>query len=104
MLSINAIQKKKTNLLKTLKTILQESSRLVKLFVSSRDNQNIIYHLQNYPNLNIASNRNINNITSFIKDKTQNLIRKKKLLQYNNNQKKLIESIINKITKRANNI
>ncbi|OCK99608.1 uncharacterized protein K441DRAFT_537707, partial [Cenococcum geophilum 1.58] len=59
---------KRCNLLKMLEKILWESSRLVKIFVLSRDNYNIVFRLQRYLNLEIKFNRNSNNIAVFIKD------------------------------------
>ena len=95
---------KQVDLLETLEKILQESSRLVKIFVSSRDDQDIVYHLQDYLNLNIISDRNMDDITSFVRAETQDLIKKKKLLRSSNNQIELVESIINQITEEANGI
>ena len=93
---------KRSDLLETLETILQESSQLVKIFVSSHDDQDIVRHLQEYPNLNIASDRNMNDIALFVRAETQGLIRKRKLLRYSSNQKELMESIIDQITEGAN--
>ena len=93
---------KPANLLETLETILQESSRLVKIFVSSRNDQDIMCHLQDYPNLNIASDRNMDDIASFVRAETQGLITKRKLLPYSSNQKELMESIIDQVIKGAN--
>jgi len=72
--------KKRRDLFKELEKILQESSRLVKIFISSRDNYNIVLRLQRYLNLEIKSNRNSDDITVFIKDQTERLIKDKELL------------------------
>ena len=76
----------------------------MKIFVSSCDDQDIMCHLQDYLSLNIASDRNIDDIASFVRAETQGLIKKRKLLQNNNNQKELIKSIIDQVTKGANGI
>ena len=93
---------KRADLLETLETILQESSRLVKIFVSSRDDQDIVCHLEDYPNLNIASDRNMDDIASFVRAETQGLIKKRKLLRYSKNHKELMESIIDQVIEGAN--
>jgi hypothetical protein len=92
---------KRTDLLETLETILRESSSLVKIFVSSRDDQDIVCHLQDYPNLEVASDRNMDDIASFVRAETQGLIRRNKLLRFSINKEELKESIINQITKGA---
>lgn len=92
---------KRADLLETLETILQESSSLVKIFLSSRDDQDIFCHLQDYPNLELASDRNTDDITSFVRAETQDLIKKKKLLRFSINKEELKESIIDQVTKGA---
>ena len=102
---INALNEcnpeKQGDLLETLEKILQKSSQLVKIFVSSRNDQDIVNYLQNYPNLNIVSDKNMDDITSFISAEIKNLVNKRKLLQYSSNQKELMESIIDQVTKGA---
>jgi hypothetical protein len=44
---------KRADLLEALEDILRKSSRLVKIFMSSRDDQDLVYHLQDYPNLEL---------------------------------------------------
>ncbi|KFY17970.1 hypothetical protein V492_00220, partial [Pseudogymnoascus sp. VKM F-4246] len=92
----------RTDLLETLEKILKESSRLVKIFVSSRDDQDIVCHLEDYPNLGISSDRNMDDITSFVRVETQDLIKKKKLLRSSTNKEELKEMIIDQVTKGAN--
>jgi hypothetical protein len=92
---------KRGDLLETLETLLRESSRLVKIFVSSRDDQDIVYHLQDYPSLELVSDRNKDDIASFVKAETQDLIRERQLLHYSINKEELTETIIEQITKGA---
>jgi hypothetical protein len=92
---------KRGDLLDTLETILRESSHLVKIFVSSRDDQDIVYHLKDYPNLEISSDRNMDDIVAFIKTETRALITKGKLLRFSSNQDELERLIIDHITKGA---
>jgi hypothetical protein len=92
---------KRADLLETLETILRDSSHLVKIFVSSRDDQDIVCHLKDYPNLEIASSRNMDDIVSFVKSETRVLITKKKLLRFSSNKDELEEVIVNQVTQRA---
>jgi hypothetical protein len=93
---------KRDDLLEALETILRESSSLVKIFVSSRDDRDIVYFLQDYPNLEITSNRNSDDIASFVKVETQYLIKRRKLLLSSSNKEELKEIIIDQVTKGAN--
>jgi hypothetical protein len=92
---------KRADLLEALEEILRKSSRLVKIFVSSRDDQDIVCHLQDYPNLELASNRNMDDISSFVRAETQGLIRRKKLLRFSTNKEGLKDDIIDQVTKGA---
>ena len=92
---------KRADLLEALEKVLQDSSQLVKIFISSRDDHDIVCRLRNYPNLNIVSNRNRSDIALFVRAETQNLVRKRKLLRYSSNQGELMESITDQVTKEA---
>jgi len=92
---------RRANLLETLETILQESSHLVKIFVSSRDDQDIVCHLKYYPNLEIVSSRNMYDIVSFVESETRALITKKKLLRFSSKKEELEKVIIDQVTKGA---
>ena len=92
---------KRADLLETLEAILQESSGLVKIFVSSRDDQDIVCHLQEYPNLELASDRNTDDIASFVRAETKDLIKRSKLLRSSINKEDLKEEIIDQVTKGA---
>jgi hypothetical protein len=91
----------RADLLETLEQILQESSCLVKIFVSSRNDRDIVYHLQEYPNLELTSNRNSDDITSFVRAETEDLIKRRKLLHLSANKEELKEIIIQRITSGA---
>ena len=60
--------RKRYKLLKALEKILQNSSSLVKVFVSSRNDQDIVLRLRHYPNLEIDSRRNVDDIARFVND------------------------------------
>jgi len=93
---------RRADLLTTLERILQESPNLVKIFVSSRDDQDIVWHLRNYPNLELSSNNNGNDITSFVRNETQELIKNGKLLRFSTNKEELKGNILKQVTKGAN--
>jgi hypothetical protein len=92
---------KRADLLEALEHILQKSLNLVKIFLSSRDDQDIVFHLQAYPNLEISSCRNVDDIASFVKTETNRLIRKKKLLKYSQAEKEMEELIVDTVIKGA---
>jgi hypothetical protein len=99
--SVECDAERRADLLETLETILKKPSRLVKIFISSRDDQDIVCHLQNYPNLELVSNRNMDDIASFVRAETQDLIRRRQLLRFSINKEELKETIIEQITKDA---
>jgi hypothetical protein len=92
---------RRADLLETLESILLESSSLVKVFVSSRDDQDIVLQLQHYPNLELSSGKNKDDISSFVTAETQSLIKSKKLLRLSSNKEKLKTEIIEHVTKNA---
>ncbi|OCK86545.1 ankyrin, partial [Cenococcum geophilum 1.58] len=93
---------KRLDLLKALEKILRESSGLVKIFVSSRDDHNIVIRLQRYPNLEIKSDRNSDDIVVFVKDQTERLIEDGKLLRCSDSQTEMKELIVKKVIAGAN--
>lgn len=74
---------------------------MVKIFVSSRDDHDIVYLLQRYPNLEINSDKNSDDIAVFVKVQTKQLIKKGELLQYSNSQTEMKELIVNKVIEGA---
>ncbi|MCJ1248784.1 hypothetical protein MMC30_006003 [Trapelia coarctata] len=92
---------KRAQLLKSLEKILRESSGLVKIFLSSRDDQDIVCRLQDYPNLEIASDKNRDDIKKFVEAEVQELVKEKKLLRHSSAKEELIELIIDKVIEGA---
>jgi len=90
------------DLLEALETILRESSSLVKVFVSSRNDQGIVCHLQNYPSLEISSDRNRDDIERFVKAETKKLVRQKKLLRSSQAKEEMEELIVEMVIDGAN--
>ena len=70
----------------------------------SRDDQDIVLHLQDCLNLELLSDKNINNITLFVAVKTYTLIKRQKLLALSSNKKSLKTQIIEQVTKGANSM
>jgi hypothetical protein len=91
----------RSELLQALEKILQESSRLVKIFVSSRDDRDIELQLNNYPNLVISSRRNSDDIARFVVVEVERLIQARKLLLDSNSQAEMKEKIIHEVIDRA---
>src|SRR5271155_4390494 len=77
----------------------QASSRF---FVSSRNDRGIVCHLQSYPNLEISSDRNRDDIACFVKAETKKLVQQKKLLRFSRAKKEMEELIAKKVIDGAN--
>jgi hypothetical protein len=92
---------RRCELLEALEQVLRDSSSLVKIFVSSRDDQDIVFCLRHYPNLEINSQRNGDDIATFVKDQTERLVRDRKLLRYSTSQKEMKEVITIKVIEGA---
>jgi hypothetical protein len=92
----------RVDLLEILENILQDSSSLIKIFVSSRDDQDIVFSLRQYPNLNISSERNFDDIVAFVNFETQRLVKKRALLQYSSNKEDLQQMVIDRVIDGAN--
>jgi hypothetical protein len=71
------------------------------MFISSRDDHDIILRLQCYPNLEIKSDRNSDDIAAFVKDQTEWLIEDGELLQYSDSQMEMKELIVQKVIEGA---
>jgi len=68
------------DLLQALERIINYSSNLVKIFVSSRNDQDIVCHLNNCPNLEIEAAKNQEDIVKFVHSEVQRRISRKELL------------------------
>lgn len=73
--------KRLPDMLKALQDILQRSSGLVKIFVSSRDDQDIVWRLKDYPNLEIDARKYHDDIVNFVQSEIELRIRDKDLLK-----------------------
>ena len=55
----------RADLLQALERIVHYSSNLVKVFMSSRNDQDIVRHLEHYPNIEITASKNQADIVNF---------------------------------------
>lgn len=85
VISIDALDECEKNtrdkLLHALQHILVESRGRVKIFVTSRDDDDIVLHLADLPNVYIRSSDNSSDINSFIRTEIERCIWEKKILR-----------------------
>lgn len=72
----------RSKLLDFSENIIHESSNLVKVFISSRDDGDIKSRLRDYPNIEVNGERNRDDIALFVKGDVENRIRSKRLLRH----------------------
>ncbi|KAK1471312.1 hypothetical protein CABS01_16398 [Colletotrichum abscissum] len=85
-------------LLDTLEDLLNASPCLLKVFVSSRDDQDIVYNLRKYSNLTLSSDCNTTDIELFVKSETTRLVKKSSLLCYSERKEELGDMIVHELT------
>ncbi|KAI8314950.1 hypothetical protein K4K61_003396 [Colletotrichum sp. SAR11_59] len=85
-------------LLDTLEFLLNASPCLLKVFVSSRDDQDIVYNLRKYPNLTLSSDCNTADIELFVRSETTRLVKKGSLLCYSERKEELCDKIVHELT------
>lgn len=88
-------------MLEFLEAILQNASSLVKVFVSNRNDQDIVYKLKSYPNLQIDSQANGEDIARFVEYEVERLIRQKRLLRDSQSPDQLKKLIVSETIKGA---
>ncbi|RDW62024.1 hypothetical protein BP6252_11457 [Coleophoma cylindrospora] len=84
-------------LLEALDEIIECSENLVKVFVSSRDDNDIVCHLKNLPSVRISASDNGDDIIRFVHLEVEQAIHKKKLLGGNVSQRlrtKIIQVLV----------
>ena len=93
---------KRELLLDTIESLLQDSSLgLLKVFLSSRDDQDISCTLREYPNLDLVSSRNSADIEAFVMEETDRLVRKQRLLRNSRAKESLKVLIIEEVARAA---
>jgi hypothetical protein len=80
--------------------IIQNSTSVIKLFVSSRDNHDIVCRLKNSPNIFIRASDNGDDINRFIHSRVDQSITEERLLSGNVSEK-LRSEIITTLTNKA---
>ena len=89
-------------LLDAIEGLLQDSSLgLLKVFLSSRDDQDITCTLREYPNVDLVSSRNSADIEAFVRDETNRLVRKQRLLRHSNAKEELVTLVVDKVSRGA---
>jgi len=89
------------SLLDAFEEILQESAGLVKVLVSSRDDQDIVWRFRDSPNFNITSNRNTQDIENYVRTETEKLVEKGRLLRHSRARNKMQELVIDRVSQGA---
>ena len=89
------------DLLDAFEHILKESAGLVKIFVSSRNDQDIVYTLRDYPNLDIVSNMNTADIEAYVKIETQKLVKSGQLLRNSRAKEEMTALIVDHVSSGA---
>ncbi|KAK4087020.1 hypothetical protein Purlil1_8539 [Purpureocillium lilacinum] len=92
---------KKRDLLGVLEGLLKASPCLLKIFVSSRTDQDIVYRLINYPNLDVSSECNSADIDLFVRSETKHLIEEGSLLWLSTRKEELRDKIIHELSSGA---
>ena len=73
-------KEERQDLIQAFEQLLQETSSLVKIFVTSRDDQDIVLAMNTYPGVCISAVSNLDDITSYVKYALDEKIRTRKLL------------------------
>lgn len=93
---------KRDILLDAIESLLQNSSLgLLKVFLSSRDDQDIVCTLREYPNLDLVSSRNSADIEAFVREETDKLVKKRRLLRNSHAKEALKALIIDEVSRGA---
>jgi hypothetical protein len=71
---------RRQELLNSLQTIVKESNNVVKIFVSSRDDHDLVHRLSRSTNLYIDASQNMEDIMKFVNSRVRTAIRQEKIL------------------------
>ncbi|KAL3302218.1 Pfs domain-containing protein, partial [Colletotrichum asianum] len=83
---------------------LLEATTTMKVFVSSRDDRDIVHKLDKYENLYLSSERNSKDIELFVRLETSRLVENGSLLRGSSRKEELRSKIINKLSSNAHGI
>jgi hypothetical protein len=84
-----------------IKTLIRNSSNLVKFFISSREDGDIVFHLEEFPSLRISSGKNQVDIEAFVEAETRRLVESGSLLRHSQKQRQLMDEIMSRVAKDA---
>ena len=87
-------------LLSGLTRVVKEAPGLVKVFISSRDDEDITLRLENLPNLYITTSHNPYDIEQFVRSEVDQAIKDKRLLNRCPSAS-LVEAIMERLTKQT---
>jgi len=88
-------------LLDFIKNTLKNSSSLVKFFVSSRRENDIVMQLKYFPKIDISSTKNQDDIETFVEFETKKLVSSGALLGTSQSRQELQNKIIEKVSQDA---
>ena len=91
-------EKTRYKLINGLTSIIKKGSNLVKIFVSSRDDKDIVLSLQDLPNLYIKASHNTQDIRKYVHNEVEQAIADKRLLRGNISkglQQEVIQTLVN---------
>ena len=91
-------------LLAALERFLKEAPCLLKIFVSSRDDQDLVCRLQSYPTLELSSDRNAADIRAFIRCELDRRIESQELLRGSPRKDELRNQISTKLEANAHGL
>lgn len=89
------------DLLDALERFLREAPCLLKIFISSRDDQDLVCRLQNYPTLELSSDRNGADIKAFTRSELDRRIQRQELLWGSPRKDELRGNIIHELETNA---
>ncbi|KAL4902057.1 hypothetical protein BDW74DRAFT_181216 [Aspergillus multicolor] len=69
--------------------------------VTRRDDQDLVCHLEKFPNVPLTSENNSDDIHHLVKTETEKLIRRRQLLRFSHNKDEMKEMIVDKISEGA---
>ncbi|KAH7363777.1 hypothetical protein BKA65DRAFT_472146 [Rhexocercosporidium sp. MPI-PUGE-AT-0058] len=88
-------------ILNFIRMIVEESSSLVRIFISSREDGDIVFHLDRFPNMRISSGKNQVDIDAFVASETSLLVKPGYLLRNSARQQELAEEVATKVAAQA---
>lgn len=92
---------RRSQLIQALQDIMIKSATLIKIFISSRNDTDIVYRFSDYPNLELSSMRNEHDIKQYVTQETARLVTMGDLLCFSADKKDLQAKIISHVSTKA---